>query len=346
MHNRKKIAILFCFEKNCGGESIAIDSIIAEFNSNRDFNTYAYTGKSLISTNFFQFVKWIISSIANFFLQFKKIKEKCLTYTTTYTAACAAIPYIITRKTKVVFHYHGNRVPDYPINLRGLKFYSQFTKYLLAYFLQNLAFFSSDLIITPSSESRDFINDKYLFLSKRKIIIIPNGYDQNKFYPIPRKLKKSIKKSFMIPVKHKVLLYCGRLEPKKNIEKLVNFVVKYNKKTDIHCIIAHNKPENFTESKYAEKLYNIIKKNHLSSLITTIEDAYSKYPPAHIYGLADCVISFSKIEVMSLVKLESIACGVDYVSPLCMKKCDDATHAASWKEVADMLSTILKKLNR
>lgn len=344
MHNRKKIAIIFCYEKNCGGESIAIDSIIAEFNSNRDFITYAYAGKSLCSTNFLQFAKWITSSIANFFLQFKKINEGYLIYATTYTAACAAIPYILTRKTKVIFHYHGNRVPDYPTNLSGFRFYSQFTKYLLAFFLQNLAFCSSNLIITPSSESRDFIMNKYLFLSKKNIIVIPNGYDQNNFYPITNRLKKNIKKSLMIPKNHKVFLYCGRLEPKKNIEKLIKFVANYNIKTDVHCMIAHNKPQNSTESRYAEKIYNIIKINNLSSLFTVIEDAYHNYPPAHIYGIADCVISFSKVEVMSLVKIESIACGVAYASPLCIKKCNDTSHITSWTEVAKMLTAICNKL--
>lgn len=341
MHTSKKINIAYCFENNCGGETIATHYFLRYLTTQKETSGNMHSYLPLQRTSFYDFFSWVYSSIHFFSRKLFYEKSPFITYTTTYTAACAALPAVFLRKTKVVFHYHGSRLPDPPLIQLGVRWFSQSVKYLAAYILQNISFIYSELIIVPSFETVEILKKKYFCIAQKKYAVIPNGYDVTNFFPISKNKKKQIRRKIGIADGTKVLLYSGRLEPKKNVNLLLIFFKHYLVKKGLSLVLAYNKPQTITELLYVQKIFEYINKNKLSQSIILIENAYTTFIPAHLYGAADCVISFSDTEVSSLVEIEASACHVQFFNPFIENKMRRVT-GNTWESVSLEIEKVLR----
>lgn len=341
MSESRKINILFCYEEKCGGETIAMQSILSALESKKNFVYSAHIHTALKKTSFISFYSWIAKSVWYFYTVFVNQENKFIIYTSTYSASVAAILFILSGKAKVIFHYHGSRLPAQPSIKNGLSFFTQLIKYISVFCLQNISFICSERIIVPSIKSAQEINTQFFHIPMNQIAIIPNGYDKTKFFPISKKNKQIMRKLIGIPNATKVLLYSGRLEPRKNVSLLLTLFKQYLANKRFFLILAYNKPQTTTEIMYHQKILRIVNKNKLNKDCMLIEDAYSKFLPASLYGTADCVISFSDTEVSPLVEIEASACHVQFFNPFIKDKTLSA-RVSAWESISLEIENILR----
>lgn len=333
MHRNKKITILACYETSCGGETIAMDSISRELQKNKNFILKTFLHSNLQKTNFIAYFSWIFSSCIFFYRKFKNETGEVI-YTSTFTAAISAIPYVKAKKFRMFFHYHGNRVPEFPRSMQ-LHFITQWLKYQITLFLQKKAFDYSTTVIVPTKKSKLELLQKFSFTDPNRIIVIANGYDQNKFYPITKSEKIRVRKKHGFSEEDLIVALIGRLEPKKNILCAITYLEKI---PAVKLLIIYPRPTTQTEKNYKRNVEQKINLSTFSKNIFTIEDGFIKFEPAKLLGINDAVVSFSSEENLPLSQIEATACGIPYFSlnknfiPLSKQK------TLTWKKVTDFIA--------
>jgi glycosyltransferase involved in cell wall biosynthesis len=311
MRFKKSIKILFCYEKNAGGETVAIESICRQLAKNKSFTTAKCSVDKLSKTDFFSYFYWMLSSIIIFSAKVYSEKEISLIYTTTFTAALTIKPFAFFSNKQLIFHYHGNRIPEKPTHVRNLRAFLQQIKYFVSRRLQKYAFTQSKLIIVPSDETASELQNVYN-LPGSKFRVISNGYDPSLFFIASTKQKNQFRAHLGIDRKNKVLLISGRIDPHKNllkalvISKFLQFEVPH------HLLFAFPPAQDLREQRHLTTLKEATKRLAVNAVF--IEDAYSKYPPSAIIGSADIVVSLSKKEFFPLSFLEALACGTPYIT--------------------------------
>lgn len=126
---------------------------------------------------------------------------------------------------------------------------------------------------------------KYYGVDFEKINIIENCIDTSMFYPIG----KGECKDFNI-------IFCGRLSPEKNPEKLLNFAKYIENKENVKLIIA-------TPSKESTSLFNGLKN-------TDIRIGLKKHEMNEFYNIGDIMYFPSRYEGFGLVTCECLSAGV------------------------------------
>ena len=139
----------------------------------------------------------------------------------------------------VILTVHGYDVYDLPFRDN---FWFNKTKYILL---------SSDHIITVSKRNKDILTNR-IKIPSNKISVIPNGYDQNLFYPMN---KQESSKKLGLPFDKKIILTVGSLLPIKGHKYLLLAFSKVIKKEkDVFLIIVGNGPEKDNLKKLITKL--------------------------------------------------------------------------------------------
>ena len=139
----------------------------------------------------------------------------------------------------VVLTVHGYDVYDLPF--RG-NFWFNKTKYILL---------SSDHIITVSKRNMEILTNK-IKIPSTKISVLPNGYDQNLFYPMN---KQESSKRLGLPSDKKIILTVGNLLPIKGHKYLLlSFSKVIKKEKNVFLIIVGNGPEKDNFKKLIMKL--------------------------------------------------------------------------------------------
>ena len=192
------------------------------------------------------------------------------------------IPYVITG--------HGYDIYDLP-------FRDDFYKKKIKDILKN-----SDKIITVSKKLKKILIDT-LKASMDNIIVIPNGFDPNLFYPIDM---AKCRNKLDLPINKKIILSVGSLVREKGYKYLIKAAEQLkNKEYDVLFVIVGNGPER-------EMLYNFIKNRKLSdSFILAGAKPHDEIP--FWMNACDLFVMSSLIEGVPTVLFEALGCGKPFV---------------------------------
>jgi len=295
----KKKVFFSCSETQSGGESIATQHFLKYIQRQQTLKVIQNWYSPQATSDTISFFTWIIQSF--FFFLKKSLQQPKIDYfyTTTYTAGLAGIVYKKVFGCKLVFHYHGSRIPEKPgFQHRGLTKITQFIKYQLVLNLHKAIFRSCDLTLVPSPQSKLDLQD----IAKPPLIkVVENGVNLEQFHTISVAESQLLRQKYSLSLKAKVLVFIGRMNKEKNIEKVIEVYKQiYIANKNTLLLLAYPK-----KNQYFFQLKDLALSIGLQKNIIFLENT----PPPEIYWLADLVISFSKKETLSMVMLEALTCG-------------------------------------
>jgi glycosyltransferase involved in cell wall biosynthesis len=352
MSGNKKINIIVFYEKNCGGETVATDNILRELSNDDCLHVPALSLHPLVDTEIVKYFYWILKSIVQSLLFIVNSKDIHWVYTTTYTAELAAVLLKPLAHYHICFHYHGNRIPPREADTQEIHRYTQLIKHDVTYWLHSIVFRSIDMLIVPSLISKTNLIHSFPMLSKKEIVVIPNGVDTLIFKPLSIGNRTKLRQQHHITQSQKVLSVIGRLNEKKNIHLMIKAFPELKKSFPAAILfIVYPKIRTVEEHEYYGQLRSLVNKSKLSKHIVFIE---SPRKIEQIYGISDMVVSLSTEENFPLVMLEAFASGViftAYKHPAVREtliKADDRLiiNTPEPSKIAHTLLTILRLPNR
>ena len=155
---------------------------------------------------------------------------------------------------------------------------------------------SIDELIVPTEKIYDVFKNKYKF--KRDINIVPTGLEIERFY----KEKFDIKEVDKLREKYKInkdnlnLLFVGRIAKEKNLDLLLNNMVKNDR---LKLIIVGDGPD-------IDFYKKMVKDKKLENYVTFVGRVPYNEIPIH-YQLADAFVTASKSETQGLTVIEALA---------------------------------------
>lgn len=153
--------------------------------------------------------------------------------------------------------------------------------------------------------------------NSKKLRVIPPGVDLSRFYPIPRDEAREV---IGVPVKNRMILFVGRIEPLKGLETLIRAVAWMQQSNELLCcphslVIVGGDPEESQLSVNAEmaRLQNLVKSLGLRDFVLFLGKRDQDSLP-YYYSAADVVVVPSHYESFGMVALEAMACGTPVVA--------------------------------
>lgn len=133
-------------------------------------------------------------------------------------------------------------------------------------------------------------------------VVIPNGVDTKRFFPIYEKEERAaLRKKLNLPVDKKIFISLGSLIKRKNPEVIIKGFIKSRASTNAIILMLgeghlKDKCEKISNNSYAIKF---------TGQVSNVQD---------YLRIADCLMSASKSEGMPTAVLEAFACGI----PVCL----------------------------
>ncbi len=285
------------------GAKVATEEIIKKLKKNHHYNLIVYKQKPFVHQKRLSFIFNLTNNIKNLVNKLNHSENIDLIYSSAYWSFIAKK---LSNKNKkpLVFHFHGDQELTIDSHKINLKFLYILTMKLLVNFLQKKALKKSDFLIFVSKEAKREIIAKYKIIRKN-IFVINNGVDLQRFKIVKDKVKNKIKSN--LKIKGKTILCSGRIDYKKNIDKVIESL-NYLGKNSINLLIAYPTLKDKDSQKYLKKLHSLAIKNR-SQKILFIENNQNL---EKLYQASDLVILPSQQEMMPLVMLESLACGTSF----------------------------------
>ena len=165
-------------------------------------------------------------------------------------------------------------------------------------------------VIAPSEKIRRVL-DNYRIL--RRICVVPTGIELDKFdITLSEAERNALKADIGIPQTNKVLITVGRLAKEKNIEQLIDFIKRMDRK-DISLVIVGGGPHKKELMEYTQKC-GLQDKIFFTGMI--VPQLVPKY-----YLLGDIFLCASVSEAQGLTYMEAMASGLPSVchKDLCIK---------------------------
>lgn len=193
----------------------------------------------------------------------------------------------IKTNTKRICYNHGS------YTLAGLTFKGKnclvylFYKHIIGYF-EKRSYQNADKIIAVSKSVKNEMVD-YFKISGKKIIVIDNGVDLNKFRPIKNKV--NLRKKYGLPVNKRILLFPCRASFGKGFDVAENVLEKLD--SEFFMIALGNGKPKLKNMKFIGKISN------------------EKMP--EVYNCADLTLFPSRYEGFGLGIIESAACGTPII---------------------------------
>jgi len=307
----KKLHILVCYEKGCGGETIATENIISEFKKKRDIKLVSFASSRLIRTDSLGFFFWMFSSIINCFSLILRQKSVNWVYTTTYTAGVAASLLKPIKGFKLCFHYHGSRLPERIKAKHPIRLIAQSTKFYAVFLLHKFFLNFTDLVVVPSVFSRDVLKKEF-GLRGRRVVCIPSGVDLGSFKPEGPDKKRELCHKYGIPRDNTVISYIGRVDKVKRIDlllKVIALILKSRPTTSL--IIAYPRLTTDIEKTLLAHLKKLTSRLNLGGSVFWIDGEKNV---SNLYGASDLIVSLSEQENFPLVMLEAMASKIIYTA--------------------------------
>lgn len=175
---------------------------------------------------------------------------------------------------------------------------------------------TADRIIAATPAEQSQLEFLYVANSK-KLRVIPPGVDLSRFYPIPRDEAREV---IGVPVKNRMILFVGRIEPLKGLETLIRAVAWMQQASELLCcphslVIVGGDPEESELSVNAEmaRLQNLVKSLGVRDFVLFLGKRDQESLP-YYYSAADVVVVPSHYESFGMVALEAMACGTPVVA--------------------------------
>lgn len=165
----------------------------------------------------------------------------------------------------------------------------------------------ADKIVTVSEFSKKEII-KYLNIKEEKIVVMPNGVDGDFFYPRQKEEIEQIKDRFQI--KREYFLYLGTLEPRKNIERLLEAYARLKEEREENIpflVLAGQKGWLY------DSIFQLVEKLRLKEQVLFTGYIKQEDVPALLSG-ATAFIFPSLYEGFGMPPLEAMACGTAVIT--------------------------------
>ena len=160
-------------------------------------------------------------------------------------------------------------------------------------------------ILVATKREKELLIDHYDAFPE-KIGVVPCGVNLNLFHPVDRSLAR---KQLGFKQDESMILYVGRFEPLKGLERLLEAVIHLKDYRIRLVIIGGDDPES-TET---QDLIKLSEKWGIQEKVTFEGRIAQKHLPPY-YSAADVLVVPSHYESFGLVGLESLACGTPVVS--------------------------------
>ena len=161
-------------------------------------------------------------------------------------------------------------------------------------------------IIAPTERERERLMTYYK-APFEKIGIVPCGVNLSLFRPIE---KMTARKKLGLDPDDKILLYVGRFEPLKGLNRLLEAMTYFNNHHRLRLLIIGGDGNDIPESQHLRQTAVQFGIAHKVIFAGRIEQAH--LPP--YYGSADALVIPSYYESFRLVGLEALACGRPVIS--------------------------------
>lgn len=166
------------------------------------------------------------------------------------------------------------------------------------------------LVATTPVQTDMFLEDYEI--AKDRIVMIPPGYDDNRFYPVGEASRKALKKKFKL--RGKVVLALGRLATNKGYDLLIDaFSVTAKREPDarLYLMVGGKKLDKqergiLNDLKARVKKYKVEKQVKFGGFIS--DDELPDY-----YRAADIFVLSSRYEPFGMTAIEAMACGTPTV---------------------------------
>ena len=149
---------------------------------------------------------------------------------------------------------------------------------------------------------------KYLNIKEEKIVVMPNGVDGDFFYPRQKEEIEQIKDRFQI--KKEYFLYLGTLEPRKNIERLLEAYARLREEREENIpflVLAGQKGWLY------DSIFQLVEKLGLKEQVLFTGYIKQEDVPALLSG-AIAFIFPSLYEGFGMPPLEAMACGTAVIT--------------------------------
>ncbi len=150
-----------------------------------------------------------------------------------------------------------------------------------------------------------------------KISVIPPGVDTRHFYPIP---KDEAKEVVGVPEDSHTILFVGRIEPLKGIDKLIQAISIIQKNGELQCcphnlVIIGGEPNAKPEEMNAEmaRLQDMVEDLGIKNFVIFLGKQDQQMLP-YYYSASEIVVMPSHYESFGMVALEAMACGTPVVA--------------------------------
>lgn len=150
-----------------------------------------------------------------------------------------------------------------------------------------------------------------------KISVIPPGVDTRHFYPIP---KDEAKEVVGVPDDSHTILFVGRIEPLKGIDKLIQAIAIIQNNGELRCcphnlVIIGGEPNAKPEDMNAEmaRLQDMVEDFGIENFVIFLGKQDQQMLP-YYYSASEIVVMPSHYESFGMVALEAMACGTPVVA--------------------------------
>ena len=162
----------------------------------------------------------------------------------------------------------------------------------------------ADRIVVVNRELEDFVTE--LGIPRPRVIHIPNSVDTDAFLPACPEDKVTYRQRLGLPTEKTILLYVGRLEPKKGIDTLLQAwatLPEFVRSEALLVLVGDGSDR--------ENLHRMIHSQglHQSVLLAGLCESVRDY-----YWASDIFVLPSKTEGMSNALIEAMACGLPVIA--------------------------------
>lgn len=176
-----------------------------------------------------------------------------------------------------------------------------------------------DGLVATTSQQRDVLAEGDYDVPGEKIIVVPPGYDDTRFFPVSRATRAALKQQYGLD--HPVVLALGRMAHNKGFDLLIQampVVLKRIERAKLVLAVGSTEPTP-REFEQVEELKESARKLGIAERII-FRDYIPDEELADHYHIADVFALSSRYEPFGMTAVESMACGTPTVESGLMKK--------------------------
>ncbi|RJP32473.1 MAG: glycosyltransferase family 1 protein [Phycisphaerales bacterium] len=187
-----------------------------------------------------------------------------------------------------------------------------------------------DALVATTSQQRDILVTGEYDVPREKIIVVPPGYDDTRFFPVSLATRAALKRQYQLD--HPVVLALGRMAHNKGFDLLIQAMpvaMKRIERLKLVLAIGSTEPSPREREQIAE-LHELTQKLGIADRVI-FRDHIRDDELADHYRVADVFALSSRYEPFGMTAVEAMACGTPTVV---------TTEGGLWEEIAWGLEAI------